>query len=169
LIRSDFAAQTRDYITDYIKFADSKAGAVLAVGVAVGGVIGGVSKAFLQEFSHTSALIMAPAAVSGVVVAAATAMLLFRAIEALAPDVKPVDSSLASFPDIASDPQSFLARSEGLTDTDAIAREFEKHSVQLARIAKLKFDRITQALGWLRIQVFGTYALVLLYVIAALT
>lgn len=162
--RTDFAARTRDYVTDYIKFADAKAGAVLAVGLAVSGLLGSLTDRIAAVLGGVSRPVAVIAAVVALLVVASTAMVVHHIVEALSPSITSAKKSLASFPDIAADQSWYLERCAQLTDRD-IASELEQHVSHLSAIACSKFTHIAKAVWWLRIQILGAYTLVVFFVV----
>lgn len=162
--RIEFASRIREYSTDYIKFADAKAGAILAIGLAVSGLLGSLAEKITTILTDARPAIVLLAAVVAILVVASTAMQVHNIIVALSPRTKAAAKSLASFPDIAADKEWYLAQSQTLT-ADAIASHFEQHVAHLSSIAFDKFAHIRKAVFWLQIQIFGAYALVVLYVI----
>lgn len=164
--RADFAARNRDYVTDYIKFADAKAGAILAIGLAVSGLLGSLADKFASLFTGEALPLVLGivAAVVAIVVVASTAMLVHNIVVALSPRTTAAAKSLASFPDIAADPSWYLEQCKALLP-DSTAIHFEQHVAQLAAIAAVKFGHIRNAVFWLQFQILSAYALVVFYVV----
>jgi hypothetical protein len=162
--RSEFAARNRDYVSDYIKFADAKAGAILAIGLAVSGLLGSLTDKIANLMTDASRPTMIVAVLVALVVVASTAMLVHNIVVALSPRTTASAKSLASFPDIAADPNWYLEQCQALV-ADNIAVHFEQHVAQLASIASVKFTHIRNAVFWLQCQILCAYALVVFYVV----
>lgn len=162
--RYDLAARTRDYISEYVKFGDSKAGAILTLGLTVAGLLAALSDKLIEVASDSAAWVMPVLAVAGILLALATVMLVLNSIEALSPRVSSNRKSLVSFPDIAKEPDWYLNSVASLADGRA-AGEIEKHVCELSKIAVEKYTHVTKAIGWLRLQVLGAFALAVLYVV----
>jgi Pycsar effector protein len=162
--RSEFAADTRSYITDYIKFGDTKAGAVLTLALAVAGAVSTVFEKIIISVHGVSSCVVVLAVLSGGAVAVGTLVVVWFCVTALSPRVTPAGESLASFPDIAANPDAFLEQSKGLTD-DEIPRHLEVHVAALAGVANAKFAAIRTAVAWLRVQIIGACLLFVLYVL----
>jgi hypothetical protein len=160
-MRLEFGENTRSYLTDYIKFADGKAGAVLTLGIAVASAAGAVADRTSQSFAHVNGAFSVVAILLGFPVVVSTVMLILHAIRAIAPNTKSAQHSLASFPDIASmRPEDYVAACRGLSEDGAV-EAYAQVNARLATIATAKFASITEAVWWLRVQVISTYAICL--------
>ena len=156
-----FAKDVRDYITDYIKFGDAKAGAILTLALAAATILGGFADKSVGALQIANVFV-GPAALFAAVFVVATTMTLWHLIAAIGPRTDAVGQSLASFPDIAvRSVEDYEAAHNSLSD-EAIAREFARLNVQLAKIAKAKFGSVSRAIWWLRIQLLSGYVLFLL-------
>lgn len=162
--RTEFAARNRDYVTDYIKFADAKAGAILTLGLAVSGLLGSLADKLATILTGAALPIKALTVVGGIVVVASTAMVVHNIVLALSPRTSGAAKSLASFPDIAADKAWYLEQCQQLAH-ETISTHFERHVAHLSSIATEKFDSIRRAVFWLQIQILGAYALVIFYVV----
>lgn len=161
---SEFTVSTRDYISDYIKFADAKAGAVMTITVALGAVAGFAANEFFAAVRAASDVWFAAATIIAAVGAACAAMTVWFCIEALAPNTTAAQNSLASFPDIAKMDAVAYKSAVVALDSAAAAAEFASLNTTLAAIASLKFGNVRTAVLWLRGLLFSIYAMVLVYV-----
>lgn len=150
-----YVRDTNAYITDYIKFGDAKAGAVLGFVTALGGVLVGSAPAV--PWGHAGAagwasllLVLALAASFGCGILSAVFCIL-----ALAPNT-PSARSLNSFPDIAHrSATEYHAQVLALAARDDLVSEYCWHNWTLANIANTKFRHIGRATRFLK---FGVVA-----------
>jgi hypothetical protein len=162
---TDFGKDTRDYITDYIKFADAKAGAVLALGSGIAAVIGSAVDRSVVPLRHTPIAIQVLVALVGILFVVTTVMVVWESIHAVIPRTTSAQQSLASFPDIATQAvDAYVASCEALTEP-AIQREYSKANASLSRVANAKYDGIRKAVTWLRVQLLSGYLLFLIAVV----
>jgi hypothetical protein len=149
-MRLELARATRSYITDYIKFGDAKAGAVLGIAVVIAGAVGALLKDSMESIEGANLVLKGWMIVSSAAALWSSAGIAWHCLAALAPKTKPV-ASLASFPDIAKyAPEVYVAQCAEVAD-EAWAAEYERHSVGLSMIAQSKFDHIAKAIWWLRL------------------
>jgi len=162
---AEFGEKTRAYVTEYIKFADAKAGAIVALVGLVGGALGVSAKPMLGAIasSHWSFGVLAVSL--GVIAAVSGVMCLWHALDALSPRAPQAQRSLASFPDIARiDVDEYVAKARGL-DTAGMANEYALVNSTIASIATAKFGSIRGSIWWLRILLLSTYVAALVYAI----
>jgi hypothetical protein len=165
-LRAEFASKTNTYVLDYIKFADTKAGAILTFAGLVGGGIASTAPKTLADAKSIEPVL---AWCSIGVLAAALVLAIgvgVYCLRALLPRT-PTAASLASFPDIAGMAlDEYLARVAGLDRTDATAIEYCKHNWTLSKVASAKFKAIgtaTRFLRWMLLAgaVYGAIAVVI--------
>lgn len=148
--RLDFARDTRSYVTDYIKFGDAKAGAVLGMAVFIAGAIGALLKDSMESLDGAPLVLKGWMIVCAAIALCSSAAVAWHCLASLAPKTNPV-SALGSFPDIAKhSPESYVARCSEVPD-DGWSKEYERHSVALSTIAQSKFNHIAKAVWWLRL------------------
>lgn len=168
MARLPFSESTRAYLSDYIKYGDAKAGAILSLTLAITGALGiAVEKSgVIGHATHPTVRLLAACIL--VVTAYSTVMIVVHTIRALDPRTESAAKSLASFPDIAKmTVAEYTAACGALSNTDWSA-EYEKHNVTLARVASDKYAHISKSVFWLRWLVVTGYAAFLLAVIAGL-
>jgi hypothetical protein len=159
----EYASKTNSYLTEYIKFADAKAGAILVLVALVGGVVSVASKSLFSTVSDMGVAMIALATLLALVIAYAVTMTLVHTISALSPKTSDAQGSLNSFPDIAKlQPNLFADQVVAVTAED-IVRNYSRHNHALAVIVSTKFASIGSALKWLRIAILGTYLTAILY------
>jgi hypothetical protein len=158
-----FAAQVNHYITDYIKFADAKAGGILAV-VSIVGTAVGVSADEILAVAHS--LHIAAFAIGFVAcgtAAVAVLLTLLQCVSALAPRIQQAPFSLSSFPDIARQSPASYATSVSQLTPQGIAEHYSVHNVLLSQIASKKFAALANATIWLRVALVAAYCATLIY------
>lgn len=162
---ADFAADVRQSISEFIRFADAKATGVLALVGGVGTAAGFAAEKYLEAMLGAgwrfgiNAFVLVVLGLSGV-------MTVWHLIFALAPRSDPAGSEcLASFPDIAKlDADDYVRRVGGLTAPQAV-EELSRHSAQLSHVAVAKFRSIRQACLWLRIYLLSAFAMLVTYAV----
>jgi hypothetical protein len=163
--RAELAESTREHIAEYIRFGDSKAGAVLVITLTVSGLLARGADTIVSVMNGAPRSVDVLIAITTLLLVVAPVMGVWHCIAALRPGKISVHKSAISYPEISADPSSYLSTMRGL-DEKGIAEELEKHSADLAAIASEKFARIDTATWWLRVQVISSLVLVLLYVLA---
>lgn len=163
-------ARARDVglqITDYIKFADAKAGLILTLVGALGAVAGytapstfGVAK----QAGDAAALVFLGAQGT---TAVSVALVLYFTFEAVYPRSDPAHAPLVSFPDIAAikKPEDYAGMFARAT-LDEVLRDCALHNATLARVAMAKFMGLSRAMWWARIAIFSSYLAAVTYGIA---
>jgi hypothetical protein len=160
---SEFATKTNEYLTDYVKFADGKAGAIVTFVTLLGGLVAAEAEPVLRSARTASIWTFVLGAAVAAVVLISVLMTLWNAISAVSPRTEGAEQSLHSFPHIAQvSTNSFVDAVARMSDDDVV-RHISQHNAALARIAKAKFGAIARAIFWLRIVLFATFALALLY------
>ncbi len=143
-----FATNTNAYLLDYIKFGDTKAGAILALAGVIGGGIASLAPKTLTDalkLSHWLAIGVALTLAAALGFAITIAVYCARA---LAPQT-PVAASLHSFPDVARMTlEQYASGVDKLTEESA-TREYVNHNWTLSRIASMKFDAIATAIRFI--------------------
>lgn len=166
---AEFGQHNRVYITDYIKFGDAKAGALIGAGSALSAALGVFTKEFLTAISGMSCWVQVLGLVCSGFVAISSLLMLWYSVQALSPKTPTANSSLASFPDVAGmSPTDYAARVVQL-DAHGIAREYAHVNVTLSRIAAAKFASIARAVWWFRVQLVGASGILLIYVFRVAT
>ena len=166
---TDFASDVRAYLLDYIKFADAKAGGALTFVALLGTSTAWLFGRGFNPLSHPEWSAMC---LIGLVAALVTAVGLLGAacwsLRALAPRTPSVESSLASFPDIAKmKPLQFLEQATAITEA-ASSKEMAKHAYALARIADAKFAAIRVSVLYLWVAIPGAVALFVVHILGYL-
>jgi len=154
---AEFGENTRQYVAEFVRFADAKAGALLTFSSVVSATLGALCAPSLARFreAHSGWSWVALAAALPFVVS--TVMTVMRSVESLSPRTPAADESLASFPDIAAmESAEFLSRSRALP-ASSIADQYTMINWQLSRVAAAKYAALSKAAWWLRIQIFSAY------------
>ena len=154
-----------NYITDYIKFADAKAGSILTLVGLIGAVAGAAAPTALDAMKQTNTILFAVGIGAGALTVACTCVVIFFTIDALSPRTTS-SLSLVSFPDIAKLDGEGYANSVAALSTAQMQRHYAVHNVNLAKIASAKFDDIRVALKWARVAVLAAYVMLLAYAVA---
>jgi hypothetical protein len=156
------------YISEYIKFADAKAAAVLTI-IGMVGALSGVAAPTIFEAASADARLWWGGCVITGAVAISVVMGIHFTVAALMPRSVGAGESLASFPDIARlDVESYLKRTTGLT-AEQVDREYALHNATLARVALAKFTAIRGALWWTRVAMVSGYCEAVLYAVSKTT
>jgi hypothetical protein len=157
---ADLAAKTNSYLTEYIKFADLKAGSILAIVTALGAATALTATKALTSASMIPLCLLWT--VGGVLVIAATGTV-WHTVNALSPRTATAAESLHSFPDIAQlELASYSDRVKALNDS-TVVDQYLKHNHALARIATSKFTHIAAALSCLRVATIALFGVTLIY------
>lgn len=168
--KTEFAANTNSYITDYIKLADVKAGALLTLSSLLAAGVGRLTISLFDALEGHNACwyYCAFIVILGFVVSLAGT--LWKSLQALNPNVEKTEAdSLHSFPDIAERSyEDYIQASQELS-CKAIASHFCTHNWTLSRIANAKFKALQRAICWLRLTIATALILVILYCLLALT
>lgn len=161
------AKDTREYISDYVKFGDAKAGGIVALASATVSALGVLWDKLIPSGPLPGpAIAFLIAIVSFVLIP--TLLTIWHAVGALNPRVQAVGMSLVSFPDIARyEPDEFRQACANLAESTE-QDEYAKHCVTLARIANAKYESIREAVWWLRLLLIGAVALIFSMLIASL-
>lgn len=166
---TDFAQKTNQYVTDYIKFADAKATAVLGFVAGLGAFLATTGKVVLASARAAGDC----AYLLGLSVAAlllvSTVYCLWQALAAINPRTpSSTPHSLHSFPTLAvAEPNELIAQLGSLTHHDILA-EYTKHNVILSSIAMRKYESLKHAVHGLRVALVAGVAFALIYTLAAL-
>ncbi|MFT3925523.1 MAG: hypothetical protein QM778_23490 [Myxococcales bacterium] len=148
-LRIEFARSNRDYASDYIKFADTKAAAVLAFATTVVGVIVAAANAALTTSIGTSYKVLLTAAATPAILS--FVWIAHLALVALTARATLASKSLASFPDTALMSEEALMRDlQGLGESEIVGH-YAKHTHTLSSIAVAKFRSINEAIWWTRL------------------
>ena len=155
----EFAASTNSYITDYIKFADVKAGVLLTVSGLLAGGLGKLSLSIFELLKDQDNCWYLVVAIVIIGVGVSLLCTLWMSLRALKPDIKNAEDSLHSFPDIAKcSCKDYTQSSLGLS-CDEIVSHFCAHNWTLSRIANAKFKALQCAISWLRSAIIAAFIL----------
>ncbi|WP_437945560.1 Pycsar system effector family protein [Sorangium sp. So ce296] len=163
---AEFSSKANAYLTEYVKIADAKAGAILAFAAAVGAVVSATSERMLTTARTAAWWAFWLGAVTAAAVAVSVLMTLVHTIDALSPRTGKAEHSLHSFPDIANMASEAYVNAVVALTPEAISRNYSLHNHTLAQIALAKFGSIEKAMCWLRIAVLAAFVLALLYACA---
>jgi hypothetical protein len=153
-------------ITDYIKFADAKAGLILTLVGALGAVAGYTAPstfAVAKQAGDVAALVFLGAQGT---TAVSVALVLYFTFEAVYPRSNPAHAPLVSFPDIAVLKPEDYAEMFARATLDEVLRDCAFHNSTLARVAVAKFNGLSRAMWWARLAIFSSYAAAVTYGIA---
>lgn len=167
--KTEFAANTNSYITDYIKLADVKAGALLTLSSLLTAGIGRLTISLFDALKGRDACWSYCAFIVIIGFVVSLAGTLWKSLQALKPNVEKSKDSLHSFPDIAGRSyEDYIQASQELS-WKKIASHFCNHNWTLSHIANAKFKAIQCAIFWLRFTIVTALILALLYCLLALT
>lgn len=162
---AEFGENTRKYITDYIKFADTKASAILAAAGIISAASGLELQRYIALLYTAHHLIECAAYLLGAIVCVSAVMTIWFGIAALSPSTPSVAPSLASFPDISELSVTEYGERAASLVSESIAKEYAIANASMARVATQKFTFISKSVWWLRILLFGSFGLGLLHLI----
>lgn len=157
------AREVGKYITDYIKFADAKAGLTLTFTAAVGSVVGATAPAVLAVAKDAGVVAVGFVGAAIAATAISVFMVLLHASAAISPRSDPAQASLVSFPDIARIPTDEYVERVAQASTEQSLRDYSLHNATLARIATAKFKALAMAMRWARFALFGAYATAVMF------
>jgi hypothetical protein len=154
---AEFGENTRQYVAEFVRFADAKAGALLTFSSVVAASLGALCSPALGHFGTPHPVWTFVAVVASLPFIVATVMTALRCVEALAPRTPAAADSLTSFPDIASvSPEEYVSRVRALP-VEGISDEYAKLNSQLSRVSVAKYTALSQAAWWLRVQILSAY------------
>lgn len=163
--RVRLAENTLNYVTDYIKFADAKAGAILGLALVIGGAVFPLANGIISDLNDVPFVVLMVLTAIALVVAVSTVMAVFHSVHAVAPRTGVAGNSVVSFPDIAiMDADDYHTTCARLTSDD-LAVHYERLNKTLSNIAAIKFKAIQDSVWWLRVQIFSAYCLGLLFAV----
>lgn len=157
-----YAEKVNAYLTDYIKFGDAKAGALLTLIGLLGTVIGVTADNVLPRAANEPRW-LAAILIAGACLVLGTVLTAWFSLNALSPSTPKANWSLNSFPDIALLASSAYVSKLRELDARTILEGYANHNVALAQIAAKKFRAIQRAVFWLRFALFGSFAYAILY------
>lgn len=153
-------------IVDYIKFADTKAAALLTLAGVVGGGVGSTTTSMLEtsaKLKGCTGTVLGFVSACVILAALVVAICCIGALKARTPKA----NSINSFPDIASMPKSddYIASLEA-QDEPSLSTELARHNWSLSSIAMSKFRCINCAVVSLGVQmllatVYGVLSVVI--------
>lgn len=159
----EHARQVGLHISDYIKFADAKAGLILTFVAGVGALVGVTAPAALAASKEAHVMVLVMVAGAQILIAISVAMVLWHTMAAIYPRGDQAPASLVSFPDIARmRPDEYVDRVTQAS-ADLVLRHYAMHNATLARIAVAKFVAISLAMRWARVALFAAYVAALAY------
>ncbi|WP_437795469.1 Pycsar system effector family protein [Sorangium sp. So ce693] len=163
---ADFSSKTNAYLTEYIKFADAKAGAILVFMTLVGAVVSATSERMLST-AYTAAwgAFVLGAIAAGAILVSVT-MTLWYTVAALLPRTSNANQSLHSFPDIVKMQPEYYASSVLALTPESIARNYSFHNHALAKIAMAKYESVERAMRALRVALLAAFVVALLFAVA---
>jgi hypothetical protein len=158
----EFAKSVREYLLDYIKFADAKATAVLTIVAGLGSVVGFSADKFLDSVIDSTVTAAVATLLIGILVLSAL-LSAYYCIRALSPSTPSKHGALCSFPDIAAmNHDDYVSRIAGLSP-DMVAVDLASHTHTLSTIAGSKFSAIRVATKWLAVLLITVALLVVTY------
>jgi hypothetical protein len=161
----EFIRDTRAYVSEYIKFADEKAGAVITFVTVLGASVGFAANDFLAGLKASSVVWYVVGVIVGATVLLCAIMTPVHALAALAPNTNSDVMSLAAFPVIANlPPDEYIAKVIALSPDDVVTH-YAAHNVILSGIATSKFSAIAAAMSWLRALLFGVFVMLAIYAV----
>jgi hypothetical protein len=165
-----YSQSTNSYITDYIKVADAKAGAIIGGVVALGTALGATAQPVIaaahQGPQPTAACVLL--CVLYVCTALAMVLAIIHSLGTLSPRTPSAEKSLNSFPDIASmSVDAYATAVAGLNET-LICNNYARHNATLARIAMAKFAHVKKSLKSLSVSLYGSFAILVMYFLCQL-
>lgn len=169
--KSEFVASTNSYITDYIKFADVKAGALLTLSSLLAAGIGRLSFSLFDALKgRDSCWCWVVTIVVTIWFGVSLLGTLWMSLRALSPNLQKAKGSLRSFPDIAGRScERYIQSSLELNSEEQIVSHFCAHNWMLSRIADAKFKALQYAVSWLRSAIIAAFTFALLYGFFSLT
>lgn len=163
----EFASKTNEYITSYIVFADTKAGAVLTFTSLLGVTAGFVAPVLLKAARTAGTPYFWGGWLAAASVTVGVTMTLWHCLAALTPRTPNAGKSLHSFPDIAAMRAADLVRDVAALTPAGSAEHLSLHNSTLAGVAMAKFMSLGKATWWLRIALLGTVASSVLFAVVS--
>jgi hypothetical protein len=164
---SKFSEQTNTYLTEYVKFADAKAGGIMTVTSAIGAVVAATSERVFAAARNVAPWVNTLGILVAALLAVAVVATLWFTIEALSPKTPAAGASLHSFPDIASmESATFVEKIVALTAAET-TQHYALHNHTLANVAKEKFASVGNAIQCLRITLIAACVLAVIYAYSA--
>ena len=164
----EFARDVHGCVQQHIRFADTKAAAIIGFVAAVAGAIGVASRDLLRQPCDgpwlVAALVGAGLALLAVVVFALICV--WNALHALLPRTWAAPGALASFPDIQQMAETRYLEAVAGLDAHRVAQEYSRHTHILSRVALEKFDAIKQSIQHLRLFLIASLSFLAMYVVA---
>lgn len=156
----EFAKSTNSYITDYIKFADVKAGVLLTVSGLLAGGLGKLSLSIFELLKNRDNYwYLAIAIIIMLWVGVSLLCTLWMSLKALKPDTRRDEASLHSFLHIAECYKENYTQSFMELSCDEIVSHFCSHNLTLSHIANAKYNDLRYAVSWLRSSIIAVFIL----------
>ena len=161
--QGEFVRHVHSYTSDYVRFADAKAGFAIAVTGVLLGVVATRSASWQwvpliewQPFDVVRYLLF-------LTFLGSDGLAFLYAIRAITASTRSTLSSLVGFPDVANfGPQPYFDQLSAL-GTDEREREIAFHITELARIAMRKYSSVNSSLSVIRLAAGAAAAIVLVH------
>lgn len=160
---AEFGEHSRTYVSAYIKFADAKAGGVLAIASSAVGAVAFVAPTILEAVEKRGWLFAILMLVPLGACALAAFMTAWHALSALSPRTPPANNSMASFVDVAGMEQASYSDAVATATPSSLGLQYSRVNHTLSVIAKEKFGAIADSVFWTRILILSAYTAVLIY------
>lgn len=146
---TEFVEYTNAYIHGYIRFADTKAGAIATLAAAFPALSATILKSAGAPGAALGLWVPPAMYLAGAIAAICFCVVLIRCLSALRPRGRKAEGSLASFPDIAKLSSGEYVSQVSRLETLGRVAELAKHNHALSCIAVAKFRNIECAVAWL--------------------
>lgn len=171
---TEFFRERNQYINEYVRFADGKAGAVLGLATLIVGALGLLTQDLLKAFAvpapwwlsvskrafvWTGGSLLFLAALSSAAVA-------YYCLTALRPRLPAAQDSLASFPVLAKqDARKIKEILERVKTPEDVAEHYALHSIEISALAMEKFKAIGSSIKWLVFLLADSLVFLVFYIV----
>lgn len=151
--RLAFSSYVHSYVSEYVRFSDTKAGFVLATaGVILVIVLQKISGWTLAASSNWGAVEV----IRGLLVLAfliSEVSVFFFGLNSITATLSSDGTSLVAFPDLSSRERGSYAEDVKTSKPELFVEEIAKHSVDLSRIAEAKYKHVNKSIWCLRLTI----------------
>jgi Family of unknown function (DUF5706) len=164
----EFGEKNRAYISDFIKFADTKAGAIIALTAAICSLFGANATNIVAATKAAPLWLAVAAGIGGAVTLLSALLTVWFALKAITPDTGRTTASLASFPDIAALTEDAHCEQLAGLDEAGLIHNYALVNGRMARIACSKYEFIATAMTWMRLLLIASWGILVISIVETL-